>query len=132
MSDSSKLGIISTPEIQTRSAPRISGRVRGLAAAVREVWTAEALRDAYTEIAVDPKASRRDKLEALRWLTERGYGKVPETHLISPVSDEHRETLAELSRDQLLALVDSAPPSLPADLSADPGQAEVEAEVVPE
>lgn len=100
------------------------GRPKGLAARIRETNSPERLATAFEEIAYDPNTSARDRMEALRWLGERGYGKTPEVTLVGAMTEEQRDAAAELSRDQLLALIDTGPaPALPS-------QIEVRAEVV--
>ncbi len=85
------------------------GRPKGLAARIRETNPPERLAEAFEAIAYDPATSPRDRMEALRWLGERGYGKTPETHLVGALSDDQRDAAAELTREQLLGLIDAGP-----------------------
>lgn len=105
------------------------GRPKGLAAAIRETWPAERLQHAFTEIAENPKTSNRDRMEALRWLGERGYGRTPEVHMVGALNEEQRDAAAELTRDQLLALLDTTD-TVDVPLAALPAQGIEDAELV--
>lgn len=61
-------------------------------------------------IGLEPEATVKDRQEAIRFLTERGYGKALETHVVGAMSEDAREAAAELTRDQLLSLVGSSAP----------------------
>lgn len=83
------------------------GRPKGLAAEIRRTSTPERLKGLFEEVAYDPTASKRDRMEAGRWLSDHGYGKAPETHIVGAMPEELREATAELTREQLLGLIEA-------------------------
>jgi hypothetical protein len=53
------------------------------------------------------RASTRDRIEAGRWLGDRGWGKAAETVLSGSLSSDQQAIAAELTREQLLALAEA-------------------------
>lgn len=105
------------------------GRPKGLAARIRETNPPDRISAAFEEIAYSTKVPARDRMEALRWLGERGYGRTPEVHMVGALNEEQRDAAAELTRDQLLALLDTTD-TVAAPLAALPAQVIDDAELV--
>ena len=80
-------------------------RQKGLAKLIRERNPPEKIIAALEEIAFTPGA-KRDRMDAIKYLVERGYGKIPDTHLFGAMNEEATEAASELTKDQLLGLLD--------------------------
>jgi hypothetical protein len=83
------------------------GRPKGLAARIRaETADGALLVETMLNIvrARTIKSTARDRIEAVRWLADRAYGRTPETVLTGSLSPEQVETMGELTREQLLSL----------------------------
>lgn len=88
------------------------GRPKGLALQIREATGGGTrLVEIMQDIAEGKiRGTARDRIEAIRWLADRGYGRTPETLLTGQLGEEQREAALELTREQLLGLIDAAPP----------------------
>jgi hypothetical protein len=69
----------------------------------------------------------REQLRAIELLVSYGYGKPTETHLVGAMPEEQRDAAADLSRDQLLGLLDT---SSAGNAAVPAAQATVDAEVI--
>jgi hypothetical protein len=86
--------------------PNPGGRPKGLAAKIRaELADGQELIDGYLAIWRNPKSNTRDKLAAGDWLTERGFGRLPEIQLQGELDSETVAGVAELSSDDLRDLL---------------------------
>src|SRR3954469_14083584 len=96
------------------------GKPMGLARRVREATNqGQRIIDIFTDILEGRiKSTARDRIEAGRWLADRGFGKVPETFLAGALPEELKETVAQLTADQLLALASG--PAFPEERKALP------------
>ncbi len=88
------------------------GRPRGLASAVRETLKT-ATRDGedpafvlarfFAAVVADPTNKLEHRMEAGRWLSDRGWGKAP---IFAPIADEDPLDLAERETTELAAAFD--------------------------
>ena len=77
------------------------GRPKGLAKAVREMVPEGDLVRFFNEVRLNPKAPMRERLEAAKWLADRGYGRVVETQVQIQAELGDPEASAILGSDAL-------------------------------
>lgn len=97
-----------------------SGRPLGLGAMIRsKTRNGEELVDFMIDVLRGLKSKRqRDQLDACNWLADRGFGKVVQDLALAspeggPIQTEHLHLIAQMSKEELLAL---AAPRLASDL----------------
>jgi hypothetical protein len=81
------------------------GRPKGLAKRVRELVGAdgEDLAKIMLVIAYDEKEATRDRMEAIKWLSDRGWGKAP---AFAPIEDDDPLDLAEREATEIADVFD--------------------------
>ena len=93
--------------------------IRDLAALARE-HTEEAVQIAR-EIMLDPFAEDRDRLRAVEFFAERGYGKAAQAVIAVPLTKRVAQQLFGMDDSELLEIIDTARPAkrLPVTLDAE-------------
>lgn len=79
---------------------------KGIVQQIREVTNnGQALVEYFWEAMNDPKASRKDRNDAAKWLKEHGFGKAPEITLTGVLGDSEKSVVAaSLAEQELEAL----------------------------
>jgi hypothetical protein len=104
------------------------GRIRSnITQLCREAVEGAGLLNVLREAGEGQRKVTREQLRAIEILVTYGYGKPTETHLVGAMPEEQRDAAADLSRDQLLGLLDT---SSAGNVAVTAAQATVDAEVI--
>lgn len=87
-----------------------TGKPRWLSAAawLRAKYPNGELLNIAGEVADGSRRATREQTTMLKDLLDRCYGRSPETHLVSALPEASREAAAELTKEQLLSLLDGS------------------------
>ena len=96
------------PFVKGQPPPPGGGRPKGVGAQIRKEWSQEKIVQRYTDIANGTLKgfNANHQMEALKWLSDRGFGKAPDVTLTGELDAEGAEAAADLTTEDLADLID--------------------------